>query len=278
MPVPSDVIRILSDLHYGDRGSRLRSWPTLRPLFEGAAALVLNGDTLDTRPSRVPGSASALRAEMEEFFRRSAPPTTFLTGNHDPDLSSHHTLDLAGGQVFVTHGDILFEDLVPWSQDAPLVRRLIAEQLAALAPGARDALEPRLAVFRRVAAAIPQRHQAERNGLKYAAGFLADTVWPPARILRVLRAWRHAPGLAAALTRRHRPQARFALIGHIHRPGCWRLPNGVVVLNTGSFCPPLGAALIDVRPTRLTLRAVVRRRGEFRPGAVLAEFPLGPAA
>ena len=74
------------------------------------------------------------------------------------------------------------------------------------------------------------------------------------------------------------PLARFALIGHIHRPGCWRLPNGVVVLNTGSFCPPLGAALIDVRPTRLTLRAVVRRRGEFRPGAVLAEFPLGPAA
>jgi predicted phosphodiesterase len=272
--VPSDVIRILSDLHYGDRGSRIRSLPALRPLFESAASLVLNGDTIDTRPGPTPAATLALRAETLDFFQHSAPPVTFLTGNHDPDLSTRHTLDLAGGEIFLTHGDIIFEDLVPWGQDAPLVRQRIAEELAGLTPAERDELGPRLALYRRVAASIPQRHQSERNGLKYTVSFLKDTVWPPLRILRVLRAWRRAPGLAAALTRRHRPSANFAIIGHIHRPGFWRMPNGVTVINTGSFCPPLGGWLADVTPGRLTLRSIVPRHDEFRPGPVMAEFPL----
>ncbi len=269
-----DVIRILSDLHYGDRGSRIRSLPAIAPLFAGAAALVLNGDTLDTRPGPTPHATTDLRGEVRDFFARSAPPATFLTGNHDPDISPRHALDLAGGQIFVTHGDVIFDDLVPWGQDAPLVRRLIAEQVAALDPAARGQLEPLLAVYRRVAAAIPQRHQSERNGLKYALSFLADTVWPPSRVLHVLRAWRRAPGLTAALARRHRPAARFAVIGHIHHPGFWRLPGGMVVLNTGSFCPPLGGCVIDVHPGRVILRRIAARRGEFRLGRTVAEFAL----
>lgn len=273
----TDVTRILSDLHYGDRGSRIRSLPALTPLFEGASALVFNGDTIDTRPSRTPGLTAALQAEVREFFDRTALPTTILTGNHDPDISPHHTLDLAGGRIFVTHGDIIFEDLVPWGQDAPLVRDRLAEELATLTPEARTQLDPRLAVYRRVAASIPQRHQSERNGLKYAAGFLADTVWPPLRILHVLRAWRRAPGLAAVLTRRHRPSAGFAIIGHIHLPGFWRTPQGVVVVNTGSFCPPLGGCVVDVLPGCLILRRIVQRRGEFRLGGTMAEFALAPA-
>jgi predicted phosphodiesterase len=274
--VPTEVIRILSDLHYGDRGSRIRSLPALAPLFEGASSLVLNGDTIDTRPGPTPEATAALRAETREFFGRATPPATLLTGNHDPDISSRHTLDLAAGQIFVTHGDIIFEDLVPWGQDAPIVRQRILEQLATLAPEARDELDPRLAVYRRVAASIPQRHQSERDGFKYTLGFLADTIWPPTRVLRVLRAWRRGPGLAAALTRRYRPAAGFAIIGHIHHPGAWRLPNGVVVLNTGSFCPPFGGCVIDVHPTRVALRRVVARHGEFRLGRTVAEFALAP--
>jgi predicted phosphodiesterase len=272
-----DVIRILSDLHYGDRGSRIRSLPSLAPLFEGASSLVLNGDTIDTRPGPNPPVTAALRAEALEFFARSAPPTTILTGNHDPDISNRHMLDLAGGQIFVTHGDIIFDNLVPWGQDAAFARQRLAELLAALPAENRDQLEPRLAIYRQVAATIPQRHQSERNGWKYTLGYLTDTVWPPTRILRVLRAWRRAPGLAAELTRHYRPQARFAVIGHIHHPGCWRMPNGVTVLNTGSFCPPLGGCVIDVRPDRVTLRRIVARRGEFHLGDTAAEFALAPA-
>lgn len=274
--MPSDVIRILSDLHFGDRGSRIRSLPSLAPLFEGAGSLVLNGDTIDTRPGPVPAVTTALRAEALEFFARSAPPTTILTGNHDPDLTDRHTLELAAGRIFVTHGDIIFDDLVPWGQDAPFVRQRLADELATLPAAARDQLEPRLAVYRRVAASIPQRHQSERNGLKYAMGYLADTVWPPNRVLRVLRAWRRAPRLTAELTRRHRPAARFAIIGHIHHPGFWRMPDGLVVLNTGAFCAPLNACVIDVHPERVVLRRTVRRGDEFHLGQTVAEFALAP--
>ena len=269
-----DVIRILSDLHYGDRGSAIKSLPALAPLFDGAGSLVLNGDTLDTRPSPDPAATAALRTEVRGFFARSAPPTTFLTGNHDPDFSTDHALDLAGGQIFVTHGDIIFDDLVPWSQDAPLIRERLAAEFATIPPEIRDQLDVRLAVFRRVSATIPQRHQSERNRLKYTLGFMKDTVWPPGRVMRVLRAWQRGPRLAAELTRRYRPQARFTLIGHIHHFGRWRLPNGVTVINTGSFCPPLGGCVVDVAPGRLTLRRIVHERGEFRLGKTVAEFAL----
>ena len=47
-----ELIRIISDVHFADRGSRVRSLGQLRPLLEGATLLVLNGDTLDTRPDR----------------------------------------------------------------------------------------------------------------------------------------------------------------------------------------------------------------------------------
>ena len=174
----------------------------------------------------------------------------------------------------MTHGDIIFDDLVPWSQDAPIVRQRLAAEFAALPVAEREQLEVRLQVYRRVAATIPQRHQSERNRLRYTLGFLKDTVWPPARSLRVLRAWHQGPQLAAALTRRYRPAARFAIIGHIHHPGFWRRPNGVTVFNTGSFCPPLGGCVIDVAPGRLVMRRIVHRRGEFRLGKTVAEFAL----
>lgn len=272
-----DVIRILSDLHYGDRASGIGTLPALTPLFDGASRVILNGDTLDTRPGPYPEHTAALRAEVSAHFAHHAPPVTFLTGNHDPDFSDHHSLDLAGGRVFVTHGDILFDNLVPWGNDAALARQRVLAELVRLDAAARDRLEDRLGAIRRAAFSIPQRHQAERHGLKYAAGFLSDTIWPPLRVLRVLRAWREAPARAARLTLRHRPQARFFIMGHIHRPGVWRTRGGLIVLNTGSFCPPLGTAAVDLTPDRITLRRVERGRGEFRLGATLADFALATA-
>jgi hypothetical protein len=46
------------------------------------------------------------------------------------------------------------------------------------------------------------------------------------------------------------------------------------VINTGSFCLPLGGTLVDLFEHRLTVRQIDLRRGEFHPGAVVAEFPL----
>jgi predicted phosphodiesterase len=272
--VGSELIRIFSDVHYADRGSRVRNLEQLRPLLAGASELILNGDSLDTRPSKHPAETESHRAAVKAFFTSAGVPVTFLTGNHDPDMSTHHAVELAGGQVLVTHGDVLFDNIVPWSREAPGIRTKLIAALAALPEGTSARFEERLAAFRQVAGSIPQQHQAERNPLKYAARLAGDTVWPPQRALAIIRAWSEAPGRAAALARRHRPNANFILIGHTHRPGVWRTAAGVVVINTGSFCRPFGAMTAEVAPGRITVRRIEVKKGAFHLGRKVADFPL----
>lgn len=273
----ASTIRIFSDLHYGDGASRLKALSILRPLCDDADQIVLNGDTLDTRPSRDPVGSAAQRAEVLAYFEGLGRPVTFINGNHDPDLSAHHHLELADQRVFVTHGDILFEDVVPWSRDAGELRRLVAEGLAALSPAQRESLAEQFNVIHRAAARIPQRHQSERHGLKYAIGFAADTVWPPTRILRVLRARCESPERAARLLGAHRLPAKFFVMGHTHKLGVRRGPGGLIVLNTGSFCVPSRSGVVDVTADTIKLRLVERSGNLLRLGRLLAEFPLAAA-
>lgn len=270
----SPITRIVSDVHYGERSSRVRSLAQMSPLLAGADAFILNGDTLDTRPERERGRAQEMRREVLDFFGSAAIPVTFLTGNHDPDISRTDELDLAGGRILVTHGDILFESIVPWSQDAAMIRRKVIAALAAVPDAGAGALEGRLSAFRSVARSIPQRHQLQRDPLKYALRLAGDTVWPPDRALKILRAWREAPGRAAALARKHRPKAGFVIIGHTHKPGVWRMASGLVVINTGSFSQPFGALVAEIEPGAIRVRKVEARGGEFHPGRTEAEFTL----
>lgn len=268
------ITRILSDIHYGDRLSLVSSFARLRPLCAGIDALVLNGDTLDTRQGPDPAHTERCRSDLRAFLARAECPVTLLTGNHDPDLSPRHCLELAGGKVFVLHGDVLFENIVPWGRDAAQIGRRVREALAAMTPAARERLEERLAAFRRVAAGVRQRHQSERHPLKYALRLATDTLLPPGSGFGMLRAWWVMPRRAAALAARHRPSARAVVVGHTHRPGVWRRPGATAVVNTGSFTRPFGAFVADAAPDRLTVRRVVRRGGEFRAGQVVAALPL----
>jgi predicted phosphodiesterase len=275
-PLAETITRILSDIHYGDHSSRVRSLSQLAPLTAGIGRLVINGDMLDTRAGPNPAHTEACRAEVRDFVARAGVPVTFLTGNHDPDFTEQHTLEFAGGQVFVIHGDILFDSITPWGHDAEPIRRSVQAGLAALPPGADQVLEERIRVFRRVAAAIPQRHQAERQRVKYVYRFLTDTIWPPHSALSMLRAWRDTPGLASALTQRHRPRAKFVVTGHTHRPGIWNV-QGVTVINTGSFSFPFGGQAVDLTADHLTVRRIRMQGGNFVPGPVIAEFALAEA-
>jgi len=272
--VSAGIIRIFSDIHFGDRASRVDRLAQLRPLLHGVDHAILNGDTLDTRPGPSPAHTEECRNAVQGFFPAECGRATFLTGNHDADLSPDHALDLVDGEVFVVHGDVFFDNIVPWSQDVPLIESRIAAELQGLPVSLHHNFDQRLALFRRVAASIPQRHQSERNRLKYAWHYLADTVWPPLRMLRVFQAWRHAPRQAAAMTQLHRPHARFVVSGHTHRPGIWPDPRGVTVINTGSFCPPLGGSVVDLTSGQVIVRQVDFLRDEFRVGATLAAFPL----
>ena len=70
----------------------------------------------------------------------------------------------------------------------------------------------------------------------------------------------------------------FIVTGHTHYPGVWRRPSGLVVVNTGSFCLPLGACCVDLTPSALTVRRIVRRGAAYHPGRTVAAFPLAPSA
>jgi predicted phosphodiesterase len=268
------LIRIVSDVHFAERSSRVGALSQLLPLLEGADMFVFNGDTLDTRPGGDVGRTARLRSEVLGFFGSCGTPVTFLTGNHDPDLTPLHSLDLEEGRVLVTHGDVLFESIVPWSGEAKLIRHRVLSALGALPADGSAGLEGRLGAFRSVEATISQRHQAEKNPLRYAIRFAGDTVWPPHRAFEMLKAWREAPGRAAALAAKHRPRARCIVIGHTHKPGVWRSPSGVAVVNTGSFSRPFGAMVAEVGPGIVRVRRVESKRGAFYPGPIVEEIPI----
>ena len=269
----SEVIRILSDLHYGDRASRVRRLAALRPLFAGADRVVFNGDSLETRAGPADRRTPERRREFLDFVRREVPRGVVLTGNHDADLSGLHSLDLLHGLVFVTHGEILFDDLVPWSNEQPEIGIRYRRELAALAPAERENLESRLRAGKRACAQLRPFHEPLPLGPWRCTLHTVRKFWPPRRTLAMFRAWRELPDLVAGVARRHRPRARFVVVGHTHLPGVWTR-QGVVVINTGSFCPPLGAYAVDVSAEQIVVRRVRRRQSRFHLGRVVAAFAL----
>src|SRR5215212_11800756 len=76
--VAAKLTRIFSDVHFGDRASRVGRLAQLRPLLDGVDELVLNGDTMDTRPGPRPQHTNACRAEWLEFARVNVPAATFI--------------------------------------------------------------------------------------------------------------------------------------------------------------------------------------------------------
>ncbi len=271
----STTCRIISDIHYGDRASAVHRLEQLAPLATGTKRLICNGDTTDTRPEPNPHAVSQRLAQIHGFATRCPSQLEFVTGNHDPDISETHYLDLAQGEALVTHGDILFKDIVPWGRDASLADQLVQHYQRELIPS-QPTFNDLLVAHRHAAREIPQRHQAEKQGLKYYAGFIADTIWPPTRILRILKAWRQFPQRGQKLLQTHRPEARFLICGHTHRPGVWRRPNGQVLINTGSFCPPSGRLMVDLEADRLLVRKVIEKQQDYHPGKIVAQFPLTP--
>ncbi|MFZ9683318.1 MAG: metallophosphoesterase family protein [Cephaloticoccus sp.] len=266
----SKLVRILSDVHYGERGSLVRNLAQLAPLLQGADQVWFNGDTIDTRPDLDSGHVAAVRADLDAFAQSLPAAVRYLTGNHDPDISRDHWLDQPGG-VVVTHGDLAFDNIVPWGKDAPLAAKLVA----AAGAGAGN-LEELTAAHRLACAAIPKRQAAVRQGWRHLVSHLTHALWPPTRPWAIVDSWRTFPRRADALLSQHRPGARFLISGHTHWPGVWRRPSGLIVVNTGSFCPPCGQLMVDLTSAQLVVRKVRRHGSDFLPGDPLREFALTP--
>lgn len=276
-PQFEEPIRIVSDIHFGHPASLIEKAAQLTPLFREAKTVIFNGDTVELRyiKGRRLGMQNAMI--MRETCLEAGAQPVFINGNHDPMLSELCHVDLEDGAVLVTHGDLLFHDISPWSHDAGIIAAAHTRELEGLKEN--DALhdfEKRLKASKRAALAIQLHKTGMRRDALAALRTVLRECWPPWRPFQIFHSWAVTPDRAEALARTFRPQARFILIGHTHYCGFWER-SGRTIINTGSFLPLSRRMTVDIEGGVLTARWIVGEKGIFRAGEVVRRFSIEEA-
>ena len=264
------MLRILSDLHVFDSQTQIRDLRQLDSLLVGVKTLVLNGDSCEMRR----GVAMPDVPGLKKFFRERVPEVIFVTGNHDPDISDIHELLLSDDRVWVTHGDVCFDDLTPWSRQRPELRRIMRELLARESPEEGRTLAAKFRLAREATRMVGSNLDPAATGWKAQLARAWDSFFPPQQVFAMFQAWRELPLAAARLARAHRPAVQVVVTGHVHFPGVWGRSPGPTVINTGSFFSPLGGHLVDVVNDRVEVRRIRRKRGQFEAGDLVARISL----
>jgi predicted phosphodiesterase len=268
---PTEPILILSDLHLGHRASRIEHPDQLSPLLHGSGSVIFNGDTAEMRTTEDRLVGRKLAAELARICHHAGRKAFFVNGNHDPTVSNTNHLDLERGAILVTHGDILFLDLAPWSRDAKHYRLKHRQILDGLGPDDYTDFEKRLLATKRTAIELQMIEEPLTRGRTPRFKLFVRHLWPPHRPLMIVKAWWESPGRAANLARVFRPQARFVIIGHTHYPGAWKVAPRVII-NTGGFVPYFGTCAVLIESGRLDLRRVDYSRRQFVLGKRLVSF------
>lgn len=266
-------ITVLSDLHVGHPASYLTDPAQLAPLFQDAATVVFNGDSVEMLWLCNRDRAQQQLERLAQACLEQGARPVFLNGNHDPVVSSANYLDLCNGAVLVTHGDILFHEIAPWSREAKILGPEHTRILETMDHDARTDFEERLVAAKRVSLML-EMHEPRTSMSRWAG--LRTAVregWPPWRALRIIHYWMQTPGLAHELVERYRLPARFVVIGHTHYAGVWKRGDRVVV-NTGSYLPLSGRLAVRISPDRFEVCKVVWEKGQWRFGRILDTYPL----
>jgi predicted phosphodiesterase len=268
---PTDPTLILSDLHLGHRASLIRDPEQLAPVFREANTIVLNGDTAELRHQIDRPVGRMLAATLARVCHSSGAKAIFINGNHDPVISHIDHLDLAEGQMLVTHGDMLFLGIAPWSRQAYAYRKIHLRALDQLGPDALLNFEKRLLATKRTSLKLQLLEEPTTQGRFPGLGLFMRQFWPPFRPFMILHAWWETPKLGAKLLQAFRPETRYLLIGHTHFPGCWN-HGGRVIINTGSFVLNFGACAVLLKEKSFEIRKIKRYQKNFVLGKRLKEF------
>jgi predicted phosphodiesterase len=271
--IPIEPVLILSDLHLGHRASLIEHPDQLAPLLHGPGSVIFNGDTAEMRNSEDRLVGRKLAADLARICHQVGRKAFFVNGNHDPTVSNTNHLDLERGAILVTHGDILFLDLAPWSRDAKHYGLKHRQILANLGPDDYADFEKRLLATKRTAIELQMIEEPLTRGRTTGFQLFIRQFWPPFRPLMIVKAWCEIPGRAANIARVFRPQARFVIVGHTHYPGAWKVAPRVVI-NTGSFVPYFGAYAAIIESGRLELRRIDRCKHKFVLGRRVVSFAI----
>src|ERR1700722_15841328 len=268
---PTDPVLILSDLHLGHRASRIDDTSSLEPLIRPFRTAIFNGDTAELwHPADRP-TGRKLTADLARFCHHEGCKAIFVNGNHDPDISEVNHLDLHDGAILVTHGDILFLGVAPWSKEAKHYLSAHRRILKELGEDALGSFEHRLLATKRASVELQLWENPIAGKSLSGLGMLALQAWPPTRPFKIAHAWWQTPSLAADLMKLFRPQAHVVVIGHTHYPGVWRRA-GRIIINTGSFLNFMTAQAAIIEGERLEVRPVKQRNGNFPLGKVKEVF------
>jgi predicted phosphodiesterase len=272
---PTEPILILSDLHLGHRASRIKHPEQLAPMLHGPGTVIFNGDTSEMRNPEDRLVGRKVAADLARICHQVGRKAVFVNGNHDPTVSIINHLDLADGAVLVTHGDILFLGVAPWSRDAGHYLKKHRQILDGLGPDAYADFEKRLLASKRTSIELQMLEEPLTRGRSPGLHLLLRNCWPPWRPLMIIKAWCEVPGRASQLARVFRPEAKFIIVGHTHCPGAWEVPPRVII-NTGSFVPYFGACAAIIESGRIEVRRIDFHRRQFTLGKLMRDFRIEP--
>ncbi len=255
---------IISDTHLANPTSGIAAPGMLRPIWQDADRLIINGDTAELHHPTLGEEATRLTIELQNLCERDGVDLTLIAGNHDPFISDERYLRLANGAVFVTHGDVLHPAIAPWSENADRLAREMSWALSRMAPEERHRLESRLR-----AAQHASHMEWLVNTERTPHTTMLKLLTRPVTVCKLLHYWWRVPKLAEAFMQSHAPTARFLVLGHTHRQGIWHMGERVIV-NTGSFGFPARPRAIVLQNSELLVHPILRRHNSY----VLAPRPI----
>jgi UDP-2,3-diacylglucosamine pyrophosphatase LpxH len=264
---------ILSDLHVAHPASLIRSPEQVAALIPENGTVIFNGDTVEMRSRLDRDRGRENRDRLGALAAGKGTKAIFLTGNHDPYVSETHHLELWGGRVLVTHGDILFHAVSPWSHESVHIAEEHDRLLRDLSPEQQGHFETRLLTAKRASQILEKLYKAEQSAVSVARNIMMEFI-PPWRPLRVFRYWKQAPGKANEMACRYRPEATLVMVGHLHHHGVWDFP-GRTIVNLGCYFPFVGRLMASLSEDVVEVRRVERKGWDFFPGKVVRRFGRG---
>ena len=273
MSAPGRIV-ILSDTHLATPGRGAGSADTLRPLWQGAAELILNGDVAEITDAAVRGPAARQVVRLLELAEADGVKVTLISGNHDPLLTDRRYLRLAQREVFITHGDILHPAISPWTEHAKQLQRLHADAVLSLDPAKARDIDHQLAACQH-ASSLQWDHYVNHPSTRQPPDTAMQRLMQHPRFRRASRRgaqaskvakavyyWHTIPRRAMGFANRFAPESRFFVFGHIHRAGVWvdrsaaAPPGGRVIINTGAYQTPRNPRAVVIQGNQLEIHKV----------------------
>ncbi|MFK7788662.1 MAG: metallophosphoesterase family protein [Phycisphaeraceae bacterium] len=243
---------ILSDTHLAGNGQGAGSADALRPLWQGADELVLNGDIAELSHPTLRAGAAREVMRIQDLCEEDGVRLTYLSGNHDPLITDRRFLRLCSGEVFLTHGDMLHPAISPWTSYAKQLRELHDDALSQLDLMDRAQLDQQAMAVAH-ASNLKWDHLAEHE--PPTLGKFAKRIDQAGKVAKVLWFWHRLPKMAARFAQRYAPDARFFIFGHIHRAGVWQFGSQTII-NTGAYHYPRRPHAVVLDDQTLTMHRI----------------------